>query len=494
MRIVSLLVAALFVLSALTILSGAPSAQAATTNLSGQLVYASGSTSAFGGGDYRFIEFGTDAAFGVVWGNATHANNIYVVAIKARYLGVGQVYASNGTRLVQNEPVKVYTIYAAQLQNLTEYRDYTNDGVANYTRTYNATTGSWSNYLFTGDVGYKFVNLSTKWVPSPVTTTTASTYRTWSFSLNATNLAYYNITTKKKLPGTPPIVNYTFHLNASMVQDTNVSVNQWNITVSRVLGHDVLTSVVQMPDLVLASIKTIHYTLKWDQFIQGWTYDPRNNNAAERRLLLEVGSIVANYVPPAVVTGWHLIHELGDDGQATYATAAGNETAGNETGMLSAPRVFKSPNVDFGGNWTRIAQFLWASNSTVDTITRPVYGELVGGWWFNYTDARGRWYGFILLTGLNYYGGTTIVHDPTVAADVNTDLQFQVTPSPSPSPTPTPAPPPSYLWALVVGIVILAAVVLVVVALVARKRRGEQEPPMQPPAQPPEQPPQPPQS
>ncbi len=492
MRIGTLLVVLLLVASALAFLGTSPGTEAATTNLSSQLVYASGSTTAFGGGDYRFIEFGTDAAFGVVWGNATHDNNIYVVAIKARYLGVGQVYASNGTRLAANEPVKVFTIYAAQLQNLTEYRDYTNDGVANYTRTYNATTGSWSNYAFTGDVGYKFVNLSTNWVPSPVTATTASTYRTWSFSLNATNLAYYNISTKKKMPGTPPIVNYTFHLNASLVQDTNVSVNQWNITVSRILGHDVLTSVVQMPDLVLASIKTVHYTLKWDQFIQAWTYDPKNNNAAERRLLLEVGSVVVNYVPPGVVAGWHLIHQLGDDGTATYSTAAGNETAGNATGMLQTPHVFKSPNLDFGGTWTRIAQFLWTSNSTVDGVTRPVYGELVGGWWFNYTDARGRWYGFVLLTGLNYYGGNTIVHDPTVAADVQTDLQFQVTPTPTPSPTPT--PPPTNFGALIVGLVIVVALVLVVVALLVRSRRKEQQPPMQPPVQPPAQPPQPPQS
>jgi len=484
MRTISILVVALLIMSGLAFFAAVPAAQAAQTNLSGQLTYSAGSTSAFGGGDYRFIEFGADAAFGVVWGNATHANNIYVVAIKARYLGVGQVYYSNGSLLTANEPIKIYTVYAAQLQNLTEYRDNTLDGIANYSRTYNSTTESWSNYAFTGDVGYKFVNLSTNWAASPVNTTTGSTYRTWSFSLNATNLAYYNITNRRKLPGTPPIVNYTFHLNASLVQDTNVSVNQWNVTVSRILGHDVLSSVVQMPDLVLASLKTVHYTLKWDQFIQGWVYDNRNNNAPLRRLLLEVSSIVVNWVPPGVVAGWRLIHQLGDDGNATYESTTGNETASNGTGSLSTPHVFKSPSLDFGGAWTRIARFLWTSNGTVDGANSAVLGQVEGGWGFAYADSRGLYYGFVLLVGLNYLGGNTIVHDPTVAADVQVDPTLQTTTTP-------PAPPgPTGYGALVIGIVLLIVLVLVAYALIVRNRK-KQEPPVQPPAQPPVPPPQP---
>ena len=352
--------------------------------------------------------------------------------------------------------------------------------MANYTRTYNTTTASWSNYLFTGDVGYKFVNLSTNWAASPVQTTAGSTYRTWSFSLNATNLAYYNITNRKKLPGTPPIVNYTFHLNASLVQDTDVSVNQWNVTVSRVLGRDVLTSVVPMPDLVLASIKTVHYDLKWDQFIQGWTYDSRNNNALERSLLLEVGSIVMNYVPPGVVAGWNLIHQLGDDGSATYQGPTGNETAGNGTGAFATPHVFKSPNLDFAGAWTRIARFAWASNDSVDGANGTVLGQLEGGWGFLALGPQGAFYGFVVLTGLNYLGGNTIVHDPSVSSDVQTGLTFQSVPPPGPT---NPPPSPGY-GALVVGIVLLLVLVLVGLALLVRSRR-KQEPPALPPVQPP---------
>ena len=105
MRILSLLVAVLLAVSAVALIASVPAARGATTNLSGQLTYSSGTTTLLGGGDYRFIEFGSDAAFGVLWGNATHANNIYVVAIKARYLGVGQVYYANVFFFIDKETI-----------------------------------------------------------------------------------------------------------------------------------------------------------------------------------------------------------------------------------------------------------------------------------------------------------------------------------------------------------------------------------------------------
>lgn len=482
MRAVTLLVAVLLTVSALALITAAPPVRAATTYLNDKLSESAGPTSAFGGGDYRFIEFGSDAAFGIVWGNASHANSVYVVAIKARYLGVGQIYyASNGTLLKANQPVKVYTIYAAQLQDLVEYKDVTGDGVANYTRTYSNTTKSWSNYNFATDVGYKFVNLTANWVPGNVNRTNGTTYRTWTFNLTATNLNYYNITNKAKLTGALPLVQFTFHLNASLVQIDNYSVPQWNITVGQVGGHYVPTDVRRMSALTLESIKTVHYSVKWDQLIQGWTYDNRNNNAATRRLLLETGAIVANYVPPDVIAGAALLHYFGDEGSAQYNTTAGAQTADNSTGSYSSPRVFASPMLDFGGIWTRIARLEWTTNSTVDGTTRPLTAQVVGGFSFAYLDSKGLWYGFVLLIGLNYVGGNQIIHDPTVSADVNTELTFQSVTPPSPG-----APAPSNFGAVVVGVILLVILVLVAFALIVRNRR-KQEPPT-PPAPPPQPP------
>src|SRR5881296_4109810 len=72
-----------------------PATRAATL-INGQLAQETGPTTALGGGDHVFVRFGSDAAFGVVYGTSANPNNIYIVAIKARYLGVAQVKTSKG--------------------------------------------------------------------------------------------------------------------------------------------------------------------------------------------------------------------------------------------------------------------------------------------------------------------------------------------------------------------------------------------------------------
>src|SRR5947209_15873102 len=90
-----------------------PGARAATP-INGQLVQETGPTTALGGGNHVFVRFGSDAAFGVVYGTAANPNNIYIVAIKARYLGVAQVKDEQGRRFAENRPIKIYALYAVK--------------------------------------------------------------------------------------------------------------------------------------------------------------------------------------------------------------------------------------------------------------------------------------------------------------------------------------------------------------------------------------------
>lgn len=480
MNFKTFLIVAVLVSSVFTAIAMVPPANGATVYLNGQLVESSGFSLALGGGDYRFVRFGSDAAFGVLWGGATHANNVYIVAIKARYLGVGQVYNDSGQLIVANHPIKIYTLYAAQLQDIVEYEDLTGDGVANYTRTYNSTTRSFSDYVSTGDNLYKLANLSASWAPGIVTRSSGPTYRSWDWNLTATDLSYYDLSSKAILPGALPLVRFTFHLNASLVQYDDVTIPQWNVTVGALNGgRYTITNLVRMADLTLPSAKVVHYDLKWDQLIQGWNY-MSSNPAASRRLLLEIGTIVGNYVPSDVVMGWMLLHQLGDDGQARYNSTAGPQTVNNTTGVYSGPRTFKSPNVDFGGNWTRIARFLWSTDSTVDNTTQPLYGQVEGGWVFLVVGEQGNVFaGFVLLMGLNYKGGDQILHDPTVTSDVTTDLVFPAAPGgPSPS-----GPGRSLYGPIILGIVVIVAVALL--AYLIAVRRKKHEPPRWPPVIPP---------
>src|SRR5256712_12020049 len=85
-----------------------PAARAATP-ANDQLVQETGPTTALGGGDHVFVRFGSGAAFGVVYGTSANPNNIYIVAIKARYPGGAQVKGAQGRSHAGNRPIQNYT-------------------------------------------------------------------------------------------------------------------------------------------------------------------------------------------------------------------------------------------------------------------------------------------------------------------------------------------------------------------------------------------------
>src|SRR5512136_3274342 len=89
-------------------------ATAADASLTATIETETGATTVLGGGDHFFVKFGSDAAFGIVWGTQDTPNNVYFVAIKARYLGVAQVYDSEGKLVEANHTVKIYTLYAVK--------------------------------------------------------------------------------------------------------------------------------------------------------------------------------------------------------------------------------------------------------------------------------------------------------------------------------------------------------------------------------------------
>src|SRR5947199_5439765 len=125
--------------TAIGVVVSAPTARSGAL-INSQLVEETGATAALGGGDHVFVRFGDDAAFGVVYGTTANPNNIYIVAIKARYLGVAQVFDQANTSVATNRPLKIYTLYALKLDSLIEFKDSNGTGIANYARVYNATT------------------------------------------------------------------------------------------------------------------------------------------------------------------------------------------------------------------------------------------------------------------------------------------------------------------------------------------------------------------
>lgn len=465
--------------TAFAALAFAPPVQAQTTNLSSQLVESTGPTNALGGGNAVWVRFGTDAAFGIVYGNQSHPNNVYIVAIKARYLGVGQVYDSSGSLIVANHTIKIYTLYAAKLSDILEYRDANGNGIADYSSTYNETTGNYTVNRYASDVFYKKVSLNAKWNATTVNPNAGATYRTWTFGIEATNLSYLSIANGAPVGGVLPLVRFTFHLNASLVQIDNAIVPNFRVNVTTVGGRAVVANVSRLTDLTLASVKLLHYDLKWDQLIQGWTYAGGNNRPM---LILTMGALVANLIPYSVAEAWlqHFVNRENATGTAHYnytaigGGGAGTANANNTTGSYNRPLVFSSPLVTFGGNWTQIGRLLWTTNSTVDGVNRTVTAQVFGVWGFRgISDTGGVYFGLALLMGLNYVGGATIVHDPSVQSDVMTDLTFTTPPSNGPLGT---------YGAVIAGIIILVVIVFAAFVLLSRRRKKEQ-PPTPPPPQ-----------
>src|SRR5436309_286925 len=471
----AILVALCLIVTGLAAVFASPSTQAATY-VNDQLMEERGATAALGGGDHVFVRFGSDAAFGIVYGTTANPNNIYVVAIKARYLGVAHVVDSQARTLLDNRAIKIYTLYAMKLDSIVEFRDNNGNGIADYARVYNGTTNRFSNYINrAGDVLYKKVDLNTNWTAGPIVRTNGTGYRTWTFDLSATNLSYSAVANYTgSVAGVLPLVHFTFHLNASAQQVTNVTVPRWNVTIS---GGNTITTVTRAADL-LVSGKAVHYDLKWDQDIEGWTYAAGNGAGVARRLLLEIGAIVGNFIPAALADQWlenHVLGPMHESGSAQFNSTIRAETANETTGNYATARRLATPNVDFGANLTRIGRYLWVGTSTVDgNPTRPVYGEIVAGLRFAAVGENGnRFVGFVLLAGLSFRGGASVIHDPTVTTDVQADLQL-------PS---SPAGPNGTLIALVGGIAVVAAILLIF--LFVRRRRGKTSS-MPPPPPPPE--------
>jgi hypothetical protein len=374
-----ILLALCLLVTAMAAVFAAPAARAALIN--GQLVEESGPTSILGGGDHVFVRFGSDAAFGVVYGTTANPNNVYIVAIKARYLGVAQVADTQNRTIAENRPIKIYTLYAVKLDSIVEFRDTNRNNVADYGRLFNGTTGRFSDYFNRLDTLYKKVDLGTNWTRDAIQESSGATYRSWTFNLTAGNLSYTNVANHTGSTALPlPTVRFTFHLNASLEEVTNATVPQWRVMVDTANGRNDVVNITRLANLIVSG-KAVHYDLKWDQSITGWSYDGANAGA-RRRLFLELGAVVGNLIPAAIVDAWfdtRAMGRFGEAGTASFNSTVGSERANDTTGPYLAVRRLTSPLVDFGGNWTRIARLVWVGNAVVDGLSSPVYGQIVAG-------------------------------------------------------------------------------------------------------------------
>ena len=397
---------------------------AAEVALSDQLTTEDGPTTALGGGDHFFVRFGTDAAFGIVWGTEENVNNVYFVVVKSRYLGVAQVYDDEGNVIEDNYTLKVYTMYAVKLDSLVEFDDLDNNSVLNYQRTYSEYESDFTTY-YGHEPLVKKVDLRTAWAPSEVQYSEEEDVRLWSFDLTASGLPYVLLddnATEGAGDGVLNSLTLSFNLRASMIQVDNASLPQWRITVTTgPLGAMTFLYPEKLDDIQVNG-KVIRYNVKWDQAIEGWDFDPANGNPM---LLMEMQNIVGNFVPP-------LMAKWMDTRMLTYMNAVGvmncESTAGEvdvnaSTGALPVARQLISTRLTFGSDWTRIGMLTWVDDVTVDGEPEMVTAQVMAGHRVLALGEGGtRFDGFVALTGMAFPGGGLIVHDPTFSSEALVDV------------------------------------------------------------------------
>ncbi len=444
----------------------AASASPAITNMNDKISTEVGPTTDLGGGDHFYVKFGSDAAFGILWGTNQTPNNIYFVSYISRYLGYLNVDEPNGTVLTQ-KPLKIYTLYAVKLDRLIEY-----NGSGNSVLTYTPQIGNtMADILEMGqDQIYKGVNLHTAWIASNWQNGTDSNGNlTWSFTLTATNLSY-NIPNKyKNDPDGDGVLNsiaLTFHLTASTNYLNNISVPQYNVTMTKgLLGNNRFGELQKASDLTLSGNVT-SYHVKWDKNITGWDADARDSNPM---IMAEYSTLVENYIPPAVTALMEMsecqrmIQATGDNGTMT----AGGQTLSGSSSLSNAFSL-KTPRLTFGGENTKIGTFEWVQNVTVDNKTENATSQVTRLIPFDVQFGGSQYYGFAAVVGISYPCGQSIVQDPDISSQAVTGLAISSGAGHGGNP----------LGSFPFGILIIGSVVVigVVLSVVLIRRRQPKQP------------------
>ncbi len=456
----------------------APITTTSTANLNEQITTDTGPTAVLGGGDHFFIKFGNDSAFGIVWGTNATPNNVYFVAVKTRYLGVAQVYDEQGALVAGNQTVKIATLYAVKLADILEFNDTDHNGVLTFSPVYS--DDEFTGQYATSESIYKYVDLKTAWTATNVTEGSTTDSRTWTFSLTASDLNYTPLANYTGPTGDNLLndLTLTFNLQANLVQVNNVTIPQWRITVRQsmmgMMGNTyMMTNMERMQNLTYSG-KIFTYSVKWNQTIQGWDFDAANANP---KLLMIFEAIVGNYLPPAVVSGMHMMEDkysamvggMGEDGRMSCTGDSGTVEVNDTSGTYASPKTVTTPTLTFGGDNTRIGRLEWVSNVTVDgnPIVNGVHVQVMGGMPIMAMGMNGALFtGFAAIVGMSFPGGTLIQHDPTFDSSAVTDLSTQPV---------TTSPTHPFLVLIGLGAVVVAVLVVAILALVMMERKSGQK-------------------
>jgi hypothetical protein len=460
-----------------------------------------GFTNAWGGGDYVFISFRRDAAFGVIYGTETNPNSIIILAMHWRYLGFAEIYDEHGASMGKHASIKVLTVFGQKLEDIFEYNDTNDDGVCNYIR---CGPGLYYHDYPIYERIYKKVSLNTSWTRSPITTTEYpdEVKKCWEFSLTAEGLNYTAIGDSATIDyaiehEALDKVEFTFHLTAELIEVHNVTVPKYEVVLQKAGNRWSVINSSRLEDIIISGQRA-NYTIKYDHLIEGWDYDPTNANP---RLLVEFHGFIG--VALTRLVGEWLVQDLlvgreqkckldidTETGAESMTDAdASKDNVGPGWQSRAKLRKLKGSRMHLGDQWSRVAALTWQSTVLVDGEESYMYAQIQGHWRITRTwlDHWGRLYvivGIAFLGGYSYPGGTSIYHDPGMEADMIVNVNTIFTAVPAEAELEDGKPARIRLGILIIGVLIAVIIIVIITIYMSKRRRlGTEAEPAEPPAE-----------
>ena len=380
-------------------------------------------TNRFGGGDWVGVTAG-NTHFGVLYGTSANPNRFVIFAEYTRYLGGADVVNQQGQQLtVRGIPVD--TVLAQSLDRFIEFRKVT----VNNTFDLFSATGMVSPFSL--NIPIKALDLRTgAWnMTSENYEMVGSTFYV-NFTIEAQNLPYtwvnpHVLGALGSGDGKLNLVAFTFHLTVDTLNKT-ADIPWYKVTVTDSTPREITNVSFEGYHTVTAS--AVQMGAKYDHTIDGWDFATPVGNATEK-LALETYMILGNYFPDRTVDFIHLAYaqERAEDG--ANRTILDNETAGVDA--PSAPHLYAFGRITFDDHWTRLGEFRWMSNVTVDGQPETMLFQVQGGGRIAYSNGENAFFGFMVHGAFIYPAGQSIVHDPAMSVESlqpNVTSGFNLTP------------------------------------------------------------------
>ncbi len=383
-------------------------------------------TTRFGGGDWVGVHAGS-ANFGVLYGTTASPNRIVIFAEYARYLGGADVVNEQGQPLA-TRGIPVDTVLAQSLDRFIEFR------TVNVTDGFGLFGNSSTPTLITENIPVKALNLHTgAWNLTRESYDLVGSTFYVNFTIEAHDLAYtwVNPLLPDALgPGNHVLdtANFTFHLTVDTV-NKSANVPWYRVTVTDSTPREI-TNVTFLGNKTVSGA-AVQMGAKYDHDIEGWDFStPLSTNATEK-LALETHILFGNFFPDGTVDFIHQAYaeERADNGtSSTNSTILDNETAGDAP---SVPHLYRWDQITFDDRFTRVGEFRWTSNVTVDGHPATMLFQVQGGSRVVLSNGESVFFGFQVHGAFIYPAGASIVHDPAMsvmAFEPNVSSGFNLTP------------------------------------------------------------------